>query len=435
MKRKFEEKLILWKEKYNKKPLMVIGVRQIGKTYTIENFCKENFNNYIYINLEKQENIKNIFEKTLEPEEIIENIKINLNTSFNNEETIIFFDECQVSERFIMSLNYFCESKINYKIVCAGSLLGVKINRFNSSFPVGKVRIENMYPMDFEEFLSAIGEELLINKIKESFKDFTKLDESLHEKAIQLYKQYLCIGGMPEAIINFIESDRKLSEFDRKITENIIDMYISDMNKYTTNSFESVKIEKVYKNIPSQLAKENKKFQYSALEKGSDKRKFQSAIEWLVSSNLVYQCKCVNKIEIPLNVYEDENTFKLYLSDIGILTLMSGIRYDDIMFDVPFMYRGVITENYVAENLISNEIDLHYWINQNQAEIDFLMYNKDGIIPIEVKSSENNQSKSLKFYIEKYKPKYGIRLSTKNFGYENNIKSIPLYAIFCLKDL
>ena len=435
MKRKFEEKLTLWKEKYNKKPLMVIGVRQIGKTYTIENFCKENFNNYIYINLEKQENIKNIFEKTLEPEEIIENIKINLNTSFNDEETIIFFDECQVSERFIMSLKYFCESKINYKIVCAGSLLGVKINRFNSSFPVGKVRIENMYPMDFEEFLRAIGEELLINKIKESFKDFTKLDESLHEKAIQLYKQYLCIGGMPEAVINFIESDRKLSEFDRKITENIIDMYISDMNKYTTNSFESVKIEKVYKNIPSQLAKENKKFQYSALEKGSDKRKFQSAIEWLVSSNLVYQCKCVNKIEIPLNVYEDENTFKLYLSDIGILTLMSGIRYDDIMFDVPFMYRGVITENYVAENLISNEIDLHYWINQNQAEIDFLMYNKDGIIPIEVKSSENNQSKSLKFYIEKYKPKYGIRLSTKNFGYENNIKSIPLYAIFCLKDL
>ena len=435
MRRKFEERLMLWKEKYNKKPLMVVGVRQIGKTYTIENFCKNNFSNYVYINLEKQENIRNIFEKTLEPTEIIENIKVYLNISFDDEETIIFFDECQVSERFIMSLKYFCEPDINYKIICAGSLLGVKINRFNSSFPVGKIRIENMFPMDFEEFLMALNEDLLIKKIKECFKNFSKLDESLHENALNLYKQYMCIGGMPEAVINFLESNRRLSEFDNKIIENIVDMYISDMNKYTYNSYESVKIEKVYKNIPGQLAKENKKFQYSKLEKGSDKRKFQSAIEWLISSYLTYQCKSVDKIEIPLNVYEDENTFKLYLSDIGILTWMSGIRYDDIIFNSPFMYRGVITENYVAQNLISNDIVLHYWNNNNQAEIDFLIYNKDGIIPIEVKSSENNQSKSLKFYMEKYKPKYGVRLSTKNFGFDNNIKSIPLYAIFCLKDL
>ena len=435
MKRKFEEKLMSWKEKNNKKPMMVVGVRQIGKTYTIDKFCKENFSNYIYINLEKQENIRNIFEEMLEPEKIIENIKVYLNLSFDEEETVIFFDECQVSERFIMSLKYFCESDINYKIICAGSLLGVKINRFSSSFPVGKIRIENMFPMDFEEFLMALNENLLIDKIKKCFKEFSSLDNVLHEKALQLYKQYLCIGGMPEAIINFIESNRHLSEFDNKILENIVDMYISDMNKYTYSSYESVKIERVYKNIPGQLAKENKKFQYSKVESGSDKRKFQSAIEWLISSYLTYQCKSVNKIEIPLNVYEDENIFKLYLSDIGILTWMSGIRYDDIMFNSSFMYRGVLTENYVAQNLISNNLMLHYWNNNNKAEIDFLIYNKDGIIPVEVKSSENNQSKSLKVYIDKYKPKYGIRLSTKNFGDENNIKSIPLYAIFCLKDL
>ena len=242
MKRNFEERLMLWKEKYNKKPLMVVGVRQIGKTYTIENFCKENFSNYVYINLEKQENIRNIFESTLEPEEIIENIKLYLNISFNDEETVIFFDECQVSERFIMSLKYFCESPVNYKIICAGSLLGVKINRFTSSFPVGKIRMEYMFPMDFEEFLMALDENLLVNKIKECFSSMTPLDEVLHEKAIHLYKQYLCIGGMPEAVINFIESDKKISEFDNKIIDNIIDMYISDMNKYTYNSYESVKI-------------------------------------------------------------------------------------------------------------------------------------------------------------------------------------------------
>ena len=435
MQRKFEKILSDWKEKYIQKPLMVVGVRQIGKTYTIDSFCKKNFPNYLYINLEKQKDICSIFDDTIEPEKIIERIKLYLNISFDEENTVLFFDECQVSENFITSLKYFCESKTPYKIVCAGSLLGVKINRFNSSFPVGKVRIEYMYPMDFEEFLMALDEKMLIAEIKKSFQNMKAMDTILHEKAMELYQKYLCVGGMPEVVNNFLENKGHISELDSNIIQNIIDMYVSDMSKYTTYPSEKVKIENIYKNVSTQLAKENKKFQYSIIEKGADKRKYYTSIEWLISSNMVYACHNINKVEIPLKVFMDENNFKLYLSDVGLLTKMSGVRYNDIIFNVPFMYRGVITENYVAQNFIASGIDLYYWTSKNLAEIDFLLYNKDGIIPVEVKSNDNNQSKSLKTYMEKYNPKYAIRISSKNFGYENKIMSIPLYAIFCIKEL
>ncbi len=435
MKRKFTEKLENWMEKNIDKPLMVVGARQIGKTYVINEFCEKNFDDYVYVNLEKQNDIKNIFEQTINPSEIMELIQLHLNRKIDVNKTILFFDECQVSEKFIMSLKYFCEDKLPYKIVCAGSLLGVKINRFSSSFPVGKVRIEYMYPMDFLEFLWALEEDELVNEINKCFFEMKSMDDYLHQKAIKLYKEYLCVGGMPEAVNDFIRVKGNIMDFDDSISRNIIDMYLADMNKYTNYNHESIKIEMVYKSVPRSLAKENKKFKYSDIEKGSDKRKFQSSIDWLVSSNMVYQCFGISKVEIPLNVYKDDNAFKLYLSDVGLLTKMSGLRYEDIILNAPFMYRGVLTENFVAENLVSSNVELYYWSSGNKAEIDFLLYNKDGIIPIEVKSSENNQSKSLKYYMEKNKPKYGIRLSTKNFGYENNIKSIPLYAIFCLENL
>ena len=434
MKRLFENKLMEWKETGMKKPLMVVGARQIGKTYILEKFAKENFEQYLYFNLEKNNDVRNIFEQTIDDTKIIENLELYIGKKIDIEKTIMFFDEIQVSENFIVSLKYFNESEKNYKIICAGSLLGVKINRFKSSFPVGKIRIEYMYPMNFEEFLIATGNEMLKNKIEECYKSMSKMPDFAHEKAIELYRKYLCVGGMPEAVNNFIENNQDILKFDSHILSDIKDMYIADMQKYVKSSLETVKIEKIYKNIPSQLAKENKNFQYNFVEETGRKRKYESSIDWLVASRMILINYKSKRMEIPLKVYIDEDIFKLYLSDVGILTSMSEIRYTDIMLDRTFLYKAAITENYIAQEISSKGESLYYWSSNRKAEIDFVLYSEeDGIIPIEVKSGNNVRSVSLNMYMKYYRPKYGIRFSTRNFGFENNIKSIPLYAVFCVR--
>ncbi len=433
MYRIFEKKLINWKNSGMEKPLMVIGVRQIGKTYTIQKFIKENFEEYIYFNLEKEEYLREIFEKTIDSEKIMDEIELYIGKKIDISKTILFFDEVQVSGKFIVSLKYFCESKRPYKIICAGSLLGVKINRFNDSFPVGKIQMEHMYPMSFEEFLIALNKEMLLEKIKESYENMIPLPTFAHEEALLLYKRYLCVGGMPEAVKNFISNESDILKYDSNILSNIIDMYIADMNKYVKNSLETVKIEKVYKNIPVQLAKDKKTFKYNLIEANARKRMYEHPIEWLISSGMILSSNKIKKAEIPLKVYQDEEYFKLYLSDVGILVAMSEIRFNDLILDKTFSFREAITENYVAQEFTANDISLYYWTYGRNAEVDFIIYNNDGIIPVEVKSGDNVRSTSLKFYINENKPKYSIRLSTRNFGFENNIKSIPLYAAFCIK--
>ena len=434
MQRLFENKLLYWKKSGMNKPLMVVGTRQIGKTYIIEKFAKENFEEYLYFNLEKNIDVRKIFEKSIDDTKIIEELELYLGKKINIEKTIFFFDEVQVSENFIVSLKYFNESEKPYKIVCAGSLLGVKINRFKSSFPVGKIRMEYMYPMNFEEFLIATGKEMLRDKIKECYETMSPMSDFAHEQAITLYKQYLCIGGMPEAVNNFVENDLDILKFDSHIISDIKDMYIADMQKYVKSSLETVKIEKVYKSIPSQLAKDKKNFQYNFIEETGRKRKYESSIDWLVASKMILINYNSKRMEIPLKVYIDENNFKLYLSDVGILTNMSEIKFPDIMLDKTFIYKGAITENYIAQELAFKGESLYYWTSKRNAEIDFVLYSEqDGIIPIEVKSGNNVRSISLNMYIKEYNPKYAIRFSTRNFGFENNIKSIPLYAAFCVK--
>ena len=430
MKRKFYNTLIKWKENNMEKPLMVVGARQIGKTYIIEEFCKNEFKDYIYVNLLKDKSIKNIFEEEIDFEMKIKKFELEINKKIT-EKTIIFFDEIQESEQLICDLKAFCESEKKYNIVCAGSLLGVKIKRFHSSFPVGKVKIEYMYPMDFEEFLVALGKEMWVEEIKRCFKNLEEI--SIHEKLLELYRIYLCIGGMPEAIKNYIEEKEEILLFDKSIAPNLIMQYLADMNKYTKNKSEAIKTEMVYNTIPTILAKENKKFKYTDVKKYESKREVEGALEWLIASNLAYKCSLVNKIEPPIKAFVKEDYFKLYLSDVGLLTSKLEINFSDIMLDKPFMLKGAIAENYVAQVFRTNGISLYYWKSNNMAEIDFLLYNDDGIIPVEVKANDNTKSKSLNVYIEKYKPKYSIRLSTKNFGYNNKIKSIPLYAAFLIK--
>lgn len=431
MERKFYQTLKEWKDNQIEIPLMIIGARQIGKTYLINQFCKENFKEYVYINLDLEEKIKMVFEQTLQPEEIIKNIELYKDIKINVEDTILFFDEIQVSERAITSLKYFCEHALPYKIICAGSLLGVKLNRFRSSFPVGKVLIRNMYPMDFEEFLLALKKDMWVEAIKESYQTLEPL--IIHDKLIELYRYYLCIGGMPACVKEFIKKNTDIMLYNPIELQSIISSYITDMGKYTTNSSETVKIKTVYNSIPKQLGKEDKKFRYSLLKEGATKSSYESAIDWLVSSKMVYKCNLLNKIEIPLKPYENTEKFKLYFSDTGIFTELSQIAYRDIMLNLDMMFKGVIAENYIAIQLATNNIPLYYWQSGNKAEIAFVLYNEDGIIPVEVKASDNTQSKSLKVYMEKYNPKYAIRVSTKNFGFTNGIKSIPLYAAFCIK--
>lgn len=431
MKRKFYNVLIDWKNKNINTPLMVVGARQIGKTYIIDEFCKNEFEDYIYINLIEKQSIVKIFEEASDFETKVKKLELELNKKIIPEKTVVFIDEIQESENAISSLKAFCESNLHYRIICAGSLLGVKIHRFKSSFPVGKVQIEFMHPMDFEEFLIALDKQMWVDEIKRCYQ---KLEEiSIHNKLIDMYRAYLCIGGMPAAVLEYKNVNEDILLWNRNILKNIILSYLADMNKYTLSNSEAVKIEKVYNTIPSSLAKENKKFKYADIEKGANKREFESAIDWLEASEMVYKCKYISKVEPPIKVYAEEDTFKLYLSDIGILTSLLEIEFSEILLNENFMFKGVIAENYVAQTFKTNNISLYYWNSGNKAEVDFLLYNKDGIIPVEVKAGDNTQSKSLNIYKEKYNPKYAIRISTKNFGFTNGIKSIPLYAAFCIK--
>lgn len=430
MYRKITKTLMEWKDNF-KKPLMLIGARQTGKTYIISEFCNQNFENYLYINLEKEENIQKIFQETIDPKEIIEQIKIIKNIRFNIEDTIIFLDEIQVSEEAISSLKYFCESNLPYKIICAGSLLGVKINRFKKSFPVGKVNIKYLYPMDFEEFLIALDELELINMIKKHYLSMEAMPSIIHEKACELYKKYLIIGGMPEVIKNFIDNGKNLSELNLELQEQIITSYLADMNKYTNNT-ETIKNAKIYNAIPKELARENNTFKYSIVDESARSERYESSLDWLLAANMVLKCNLTNRNESPLKAFIDETKFKIYLSDTGLLRALANIDYREILSDNHSMFKGALTENYVICNLYPNFKELYYYTFQ-QFEIDFLIKINGDIIPIEVKAKTNTKSRSLNEYITKYHPKYAIRLSLKNFGFENNIKSIPLYAIFCIE--
>lgn len=434
--RNIYKQLLQWKKENINMPLMVIGARQVGKTYIIREFCEKEFSKNIYINLLEHSEIVNLFKEKISTEEKFIKLQLILNISIDIENSIIFFDEIQESEELISSLKYFCENEKPFKIICAGSLLGVKINRFNSSFPVGKVQMINMYPMSFDEFILANMPEMgkvLIDEIKKCYNENKNMDSVLHEKLINLYRIYICIGGMPACVDNYLKCTNDILKYNKEIIKNIINAYLNDMNKYVYNSFEATRIEDIYKTIPAQLENSSRKFQYSKIKKGARSKDYESALKWLYSSNLIHKCTALNSINIPPKAYIDNESFKLFLSDIGILTSLLELKYNEIILDNKFLYKGILAENFVAQEFISNNISLYYWKSKSDAEVDFVIYNDDGLIPIEVKSSENTKSKSLKVYIDRYNPKYAIRVSSKNFGFENNIKSVPLYATFLIK--
>ena len=380
--------------------------------------------------MDKEQDIVDVFEKTIDPNKIIEKIEIIKGIVINPEDTIIFLDEIQVSERAISSLKYFCESDKPYKIVCAGSLLGVKINRFKSSFPVGNVTIKYLYPMDFEEFLLALGEIKLIEEIRTHFYSNEAVLKAIHEKALDLYKKYLVLGGMPAIIKEFINNGSNIAHVNFNLQDQIITSYLADMSKYTENS-EGIKNSQIYNSIPKELARVNNTFKYSIIDKDARKIRYESSLDWLLASNMVLKCDLADRNESPLKAFINSDKFKLYLSDVGLLRALSNLDYSEILLDKNEMFNGVLTENYVACSIYPKFKELFYY-NFDKYEIDFLIKINGDIIPVEVKSGRRTNSKSLNEYINKYNPVYSIRISSKNFGFENNIKSVPLYAVFCI---
>lgn len=427
MKRKITDRLIKWKNEGCKKPYMIIGARQVGKTYSVDEFCRLHFEEYLYINLERDQNIRTIFDQSLDPEVIIKQISLLKNKVINVDSTVIFIDEIQLSERAITSLKYFSEQADNYKIIVAGSLLGVALNRFKSSFPVGKVSRYYLQPMDFEEFLIAIKEEDLSEEIKRCYHLNQKMFESVHEKLMGYYKDYIFVGGMPESILSYINSNRNLNHYSRETKRDIIEDYLADMNKYTSNS-EALKIKQVFQSIPSQLGRDNNKFSYKIVSEKGKKVIYGTSIEWLISSNLVNRATLVEVPRIPLKTYHKENMFKIYLGDTGLLCELADMSAQDIYSSGSQLFSGMITENYVAQTLVASDQKLYYWRSGNIAEVDFLINVNGEIIPVEVKASTNTKSKALNTYIKHYEPSYAIKISGKNFGFSGGIKSVPLYA-------
>ena len=431
MKRFFEKQLDTWIKQTKPLPLMLVGARQTGKTFVLREFCDKYFEHQIYLNFAETPDYKSFFATSLNAADIISRMELFFNRKFDLTKTVFFFDEIQDCEQAIASLKFFAESKQHYRIVAAGSLLGVTINRMKTSFPVGKVQMEYLYPMDFEEFLWALDEKMLADEIRRHFINNEPFQTIIHEKALTFYRQYLCVGGMPANILNFIEYQKDIVSFNRQISHDIITGYLADMAKYA-GGINTVKIHHVFRSIPTQLAKENAKFMYKLVEDGGNKDKFQTAIDWLLQANMVLQSSKIELPQSPLTAYKSENNFKLYLADTGLLASLSQTKFNDIMQSKDLIYRGFLTENFVAQMFHTHRHNLFFWNSSNRAEVDFVLDTDDGIIPVEVKASDNVRSKSLGVYVEKFKPAYSIRISARNFGFANGIKSVPLYAVHCI---
>lgn len=431
MYRKIMSFLEAWKESGHRKPLILQGARQVGKTYSILEFGRTHYENVAYFNFETNPKLNKTFDENISPDYLIPILSHIVGLTIVKEKTLIVFDEVQLCERALTSLKYFCEEAPDYHIIVAGSLLGVAVNRAKFSFPVGKVDIKTLYPMDMEEFMLALGEDVLVKQIKDSFACNSPLPSALHDAAMQLYRQYLIIGGMPECVMQF--SQTKDYILVRHTQDTILASYLNDMSKYN-NLNEIKKTRLTYDNITVQLSRKNTRFQYKLIKKGGRASEFENAIEWLCLSGIVSQVYKAEQIKKPLENYRDIDAFKIYVSDLGLLCAKKELVANDILYMVEELndFKGGMAENYVNVQLTTNGYSTYYWESERGAEIDFVIQIEGQLIPIEVKSADNTRAKSLKVYMETYKPNYAIKLSAKNFGFEDDKKIVPLYAAFCI---
>ena len=429
MYRKIITELEKWKNKKSRLPLILKGARQVGKTWILQEFGKRYFDDTLYINFENAGNIVDLFQNNIEPSRIIEYLSAINHKKIQPEKTLIIFDEIQELPRALTALKYFAEEAPEYAICCAGSLLGVFLHD-KVSFPVGKVDFLELRPLDFEEFLIANGEQMLIDIIKKN--NLKQIPDLISDKLKDYLKKYFVIGGMPRAVKTWIEE--KDFELVEQVQKGILESYERDFSKHT-DSNTATKIQYVWDSIPSQIAKENKKFIYGVVKEGARAREYENSINWLKDTGII---KVVNRVKCgdkqPLKAYEDLKAFKIYLLDVGLLRVLCELPYETII-DRDAIYNefnGLLTEQFVLQELgnIKKINTIYYWSNEFQSEVDFVFAYKNLIVPIETKAGINVKAQSLKVYMKEYKPKFAIRYSLLNLKYDNNILNIPLYAIW-----
>jgi len=429
--RKIMEYLVEWKNSPYRKPLILQGARQVGKTYSILEFGREQYENVAYFNFETAPILIRTFDESIDPGYLIPVLSRISGQTIIREKTLIVLDEIQLCERALTSLKYFCETAPEYHIVAAGSLLGVAVNREMFAFPVGKVDMKTLYPMDMEEFLLACDEGELVEQIKMCFQNNQPMPIALHEAALAYYRQYLVVGGMPDCVSKYLQTKDFI--LVRHTQNMVLASYLNDMSKYNSQN-EIKKTRLVYDNITVQLSKKNTRFQYKLIKKGARAAEFENAIEWLVLSGITTRIYRVEHPKKPLENYKDIDSFKTYVSDVGLLCAKKDIVAEDVLYLSSELddFKGGMVENYVCCQLIVNGYKCYYWTSDRGAEVDFIIQREGKIIPVEVKSADNTKAKSLNIYIGSHKPEYAIKLSSKNFGFADGKKTIPLYAAFCI---
>jgi len=430
MRRKITDDLISWKNKKNRKPLILNGARQVGKTWILKEFGRNHFKKIAYINFESNALLKDLFILDFDIKRIITVLEIQIGTKINAGDTLIIFDEIQEAESGLTSLKYFYENAPQYFIIAAGSLLGLSIQKSNS-YPIGKVDFMKLYPMSFTEFIDNCGEEILLEQLQ----NFNwPVIETYHEKLIDYLRTYYFVGGMPEVVASYLqEKDMSLV---RNIQKGIINGYENDFAKYATIDIVP-RIKMVWQSIISQLSKENRKFTYSLVQKGARAKDFELAIQWLQDAGLILKINRVTKPSIPLNAYTDFDAFKIFLLDIGLINAMANVDVKILLEKNTILseFKGALTEQYVCQQLFS-KTDIFYWTAANAtAELDFLIQVGQDIFPIEVKAEENLKSKSLRVFIEKHENLRGIRLSMSKFRNQEWMVNYPLYACDALFEI
>ncbi|MBQ7972355.1 MAG: ATP-binding protein [Lachnospiraceae bacterium] len=437
MERKTLDILLKWKVKKNRKPLLVTGVRQCGKTYLIKAFGKAEFDDMAYFNFDGNTGLKSVFDYDFDVERILDELS---NVIYGKKiipgKTLVVFDEIQDCPRAIQSLKYFCENMQELHVIAAGSLLGVALRKEGISFPVGKVDRIEMYPMSFEEFVIADGGEKYINGIRNLA--FEREIPELYTIPLEKYlKNYYIVGGMPEAVQTWIDT-HDYNEVE-EVQDRILKDYADDFGKHTTHDT-ATKVRLVWDAIPSQIAKENNKFIFSHVKQGARAKDLEDALAWLVNAGIAYKLNLVSNPELPLSGMADSTYFKVYMSDVGLLRKKSNVNYRTILEgDVSYAYfKGALTENYVMTQLKCMGVECYFWRTKADAEIDFVSDYEGVLLPIEVKAADNTKAKSLHMFCGRYKPKMAIKTSLKNVGDnkdgDSHVWSLPLYAIFRLKE-
>ena len=415
-----------WKLSNNRKPLIVLGARQVGKTWLIQEFGTQEYKQMVYVNFEKMKIIQSLFEEDFDVQRILTSLSVFARTTINPDDTLIVFDEIQAATGGLTALKYFCEDASEYHVIAAGSLLGMNLHQ-NVSFPVGKVDFLYLKPLSFLEFLHALGEERLSDLLQNP--DW-KIVNIFKEKLVTYLRYYLFLGGMPEVVSHFVEHRNFRSV--RLLQRKILTSYQNDFSKHAPKEIVP-RINMVWKSIPSQLSKENKKFIYGVIKEGARAKEFELAIQWLLDCGLLHQCFRISKPDMPLSAYQDLSVFKLYHNDVGLLGAMAKLPLKAILDDNAIFteFKGALTENFVIQQLLLNEEnDIYYWTNENStAEVDFVIQNEEEIIPIEVKSGTSVKSVSFKFFCEKYNPTKAFRTSLNDYKQEEWMTNLPLYAI------